>query len=114
MAHAHDDDFEEPPFLRRLRLMVMVLIVVLILGVLAIAATIVIRLGFGVSDAPSATPVPISAEGIILPTGHDVIATGQGTGTVHFLMRAPDGSEALYLFDETTGREISRTPVSRQ
>lgn len=114
MAHSQDDDFEEPPFLRRLRLMVMVLIVVLILGVLTIAATIVIRLGFGAGDAPRAEPTAISADGIILPSGHEVIATGQGPGTVHFLMRAPDGNEALYLFDEITGHEISRTPISRQ
>ncbi|MEO1493618.1 MAG: DUF6476 family protein [Pseudomonadota bacterium] len=108
------EEFEEPPFLRRLRLLVMVLIFVLIVGVLAIAGTIVIRLGFGIGERPVAVPTAITAEEIILPEAHEIVATGQGPGVLHLVLRAEDGSEALYVFDAVSGREISRTPLVRE
>ncbi len=107
MSYAPEDE-EEPPQVRRLRMLVMVLIVVLILGFVAMVGTIVIRLGF-----PDQRPQPIAADALSLPAGHDIIATGQGKGTVHVLLRDPDGSEMLYVFDARTGAELSKTAIIR-
>jgi hypothetical protein len=102
------EDEEEPPQLRRLRLLVMALIVVLMLGIVTIAATIVIRLGF-----PSVPVEPVPVEALTIPKAHEVIASGQGPGTVHLTLRGPDGVEALYVFDAETGKELSRTTLTR-
>ena len=109
MTYGHDDDMPEPPVLRRLRTMVMVLILVLILGIVTIAATIVIRLGFGVGEGDGA----IAAPEFVLPAG-DVTAAGQGDGTTLFILRAGDGSEALLVYDDETGEQLSRTPLKRE
>jgi hypothetical protein len=111
MTYAPDDDDElvEPPVVRRLRLLVMVLIIVLIVGFVAMVATIVIRLGF-----PDRSPVPIPVAQLVLPEGHDIVATGQGTGSVHVVLRGPDGGESLLVFDAETGEELSRTVLERR
>lgn len=98
----------EPPALRRLRLLVMGLTIVLIVGFVAMVATIVIRLGFGGGAEP------VSADSISLPIDAEVVATGQGRGTLHFLLRSPDGTEALHIFDANSGDEISRTVLVRE
>lgn len=109
MRYAPEDE-PELPHLRRLRLMVMALMGVLMLGILAIAATIVIRLGFG-SD--SGAVVGVSAASIALPADAEVIATGQGPGTVHVTLRASDGTESLWILDAETGDKLSATPITR-
>jgi len=108
MRYAAEDE-EEPPALRRLRLLVMVMMVVLMIGILTIAATIVIRLGFG---GAAATAEPVSASELIVPQG-EVLATGQGPGTVHVLLRSPDGEEVLLVYDAGSGAQISATKVTR-
>ena len=96
----------EPPQVRRLRQMVMVLIVVLILGFVAMVGTIVIRLGVkGGAEA-------VTAENLRLPDGAEIVATGQGPGTLHVVVRQ-DGSELLIVFDKDTGEELSRTRIER-
>jgi hypothetical protein len=111
MAQYPDDEFPEPPRLRRLRWLVTALMVALIVGVLAIAATIVIRLGFGVGEAISGGP--IRAERFALPAGADIVAVGRGPGTVMFVLRDADGSEALHVFDDVTGEPASRSAIVR-
>ena len=109
MTYGHDDDIPEPPVLRRLRMMVMVLIVVLILGIVTIAATIVIRLGFGVGEGNGAVAAPEFA----IPPG-EITAAGQGDGTVLFTLRSGDGSEWLLVYDDESGKELSRSRLQRE
>ena len=84
---------------------------VLIVGVLAIAATIVIRLGFGVGEAFSGGPV--RAERFVLPEAAEIVAVGRGQGTVLFVLRGPDGAEALHVFDAANGAPESRSAIAR-
>ena len=98
---------EEPPQVRQLRLLVMVLIVVLILGFLTIVGVIVIRLGLG-----GASGQGVAAPEIALPAGTEVLATGQGPGTVHFLVRTVTGTQHLLVFNAETGQALSRTAVT--
>lgn len=112
MVQNPDNDFQEPPQLRRLRWLVTGLTVVLMVGVLAIAATIVIRLGFGVGDA---LPIgPVRAERFVLPRETEIVAVGRGPGIVMFVLRGPDGTEALHVFDEETGEPAGRTVIARE
>ena len=106
------EEFAEPAHLRRLRWLVTGLTVVLIVGVLAIAATIVIRLGFGFGEAFSGGPV--RAAHFDLPAGAEIVAVGRGSGTVMFVLRAPEGTEALHVFDEASGAPESRSAITRQ
>ena len=93
--------------MRQLRLLVMVLIVVLILGFLAIVATIVIRLGIG-----GASGQGVAIETLALPAG-EIIATGQGPGTLHVVQRDADGVETLRIFNAKTGEQKSATVLQR-
>ena len=107
--HDEDDEFPEPPRLRRLRWLVTGLMVALIVGVLAIAATVVIRLGvLGGREL-----VPVTAPEFRLPKGHEVVAVGRGEGTVLFLLRAPDGTESLHAFDRRSGAPAGSSDVTR-
>jgi hypothetical protein len=107
-----DDEFPEPAHLRRLRWLVTGLTVVLIVGVLAIAATIVIRLGLGIGEAVPGGPV--RAERFELPAGAEIVAVGRGAGTVLFVLREPDGTEALHVFGDEGGAPESRSAITRR
>lgn len=109
MRYAEEDE-EEPPQLKRLRLLVTVLTIVLILGIVTIAATIVIRLGFG---GMQSVPVGVLAEALSLPADHQIVATGQGPGTVHVVLQAPSGVQALHIYDAGTGSLLSKTQLTR-
>ena len=87
--------------------MVMALLIVLMLGILTIAATIVIRLGFAGGGEG------VAAQGITLPEG-EILSTGQGEGTVLFVIRGAGGAEVLYVFDAGTGERLSATGVDRE
>lgn len=107
MRYAPDGE-EEPAPLRRLRLLVMVLIIVLILGFVAMAGTIVIRLGLrGGAER-------VDIDQLTLPAGHDIVVTGQGPGTLHVVLRGPDGVETLHIYDARTGGYLSKTVISRR
>jgi len=106
-----DDDLPEPPQVRRLRLLVTTLMVVLILGMVIVVAAMVVRLGLLNAPAPT---VPIAAEALALPQGHEVVSLGRGEGQVLVLTRAPDGTETLRAFDAVTGEQVSATPVTRE
>lgn len=104
-----DDDFPEPPQVRRLRLLVSSLMVVLILGVLTIAATIVIRVGFGIGEGGG----PVTADRFSLPPG-EIVAVGRGSGTVLFVLRDKAGDERLLVFDEETGEPAGAGAIVRR
>ncbi|MEM7422820.1 MAG: DUF6476 family protein [Pseudomonadota bacterium] len=109
MNYAEDDDeFEEPPFLKRLRILVMVLIVVLIVGFIAIASTLVIRLGFLGGRAE-----PIKAEALALPAGSEITGLGRASGAVLVTVRSADGRERLLNFDAGSGALVSETDIMR-
>lgn len=103
-----DETEEEPPQLRRLRLLVTVLMVVLILGIVTIAGTIVIRLGFPAGFGP------VAAEALVLRPDEQIVAAGQGKGTVVLTVRDAEGAETLVVFDAGSGEELSRTPIRRE
>ncbi|MEM9098407.1 MAG: DUF6476 family protein [Pseudomonadota bacterium] len=105
-----EEDFEEPPHLRRLRLLVTVLTSVLIFGMLAMVAIFVIRLGL-----PSGVvgDTPIQAERFVLPEGEAISALGRGSNTVLITVDGPKG-EVLYSFDAMSGKRISATPIARE
>lgn len=108
MTH-DDEEFEEPPHLKRLRLLVSILMIVLMVGILTIAVTIVIRLGFSAPPAAKA----VAAEELVLPQGAEIVSVGQGSGTVLVVVRE-DGAESLLTFDSASGAELSRTSVVRE
>lgn len=100
------------PELSGLRRLVTVLTVVLILAVVAIATVIVIRLGvfWGEGEAPLA---PISAERLVLPAAHEIVAIGRDGGGVLIVLRAPDGAEWLHRYDAASGEPSSVTRLER-
>ena len=106
-----DDDLPEPPQVRRLRLMVNVLLVVLMVGMLVVVAAMVLKLG-AVGGAPKLAPV--TAEGLTLPAGADVIAVGQGRAGVLVVTRDAAGAETLRAFDPASGAQVSATPILRE
>ena len=110
MGFHDEDEFPEPPRLRRLRWLVTGLMVALIVGVLSIAATIVIRLGFLGGSAVA----PVTAPAFELPEAHEIVAVGRGDGAILFLLRAPDGTEALHAFDQRTGAPAGVSAVTRE
>lgn len=105
MSQLSDDEEPEPPHLRRLRLLVNLLMLVMILGMVIIAGTILIRIGLG-GGAQT-----VSAETIALPDGHDVLALGEGDGTLLFLLAGPTGQRTLYRFDASDGTLIGTVDV---
>ena len=93
--------------MRLLRRLSMLLIVVLILGFLTIVGVIVIRLGFG-----GASGQGVAIETLVLPEG-EIVATGQGPGTLHVVLRNGDGQETLHIFDANSGAPVSATVIQR-
>ena len=102
--------FAQSPELRWLRRLVTGLLVVLILATLAIAGTIVIRLGLLVEGPDLTAP---RAEAFVLPEGHEIVAVGRGPGEALFVLRAPDGTERLHVFD-AAGGALRHTAVIRR
>ena len=109
-VHDPEEEFEEPPQLRNLRLLVTILTSVLIFGMLAMVAIFVIRLG--VFTEPAAQK-PIAAERFVLPDGAEITSLGRGVSTVLIATEGPDG-EVLFVFDAETGALISSTPILRE
>lgn len=114
MAYDPEDDVEEPPQLRRLRILVMALMVVLMLGIVTIAVTIVIRLGFAGEGTGGATVPQLRAEAIQLPEGAEITALGQGPHGVLVSIRRADGTEALRIHDAATGALLQQTEIERE
>ncbi|MEM0988568.1 MAG: DUF6476 family protein [Pseudomonadota bacterium] len=104
------EDEEEPPKVRRLRLMTMSLMGVLMVGFVFMVAVIVIKVGFG-GFIPTAEPALSKAFG--LPRHGEVVATGQGKGTVLFLIRDSGGGETLWVHDSRTGDILSQSRIVR-
>ena len=108
----NDDDLPEPPQVRRLRLLVSLLMVVLIGGMLVVVVAMVVKLGAVGPSSPSLAPV--TAEGIALPAGEDVVAVGQGGNGVMLVTRDASGAEMLRVFDPASGAEVSATAITRE
>ena len=106
-----DEDFPEPPRLRRLRHLVTALILVLILGVVIVVAALVISLG----SLFEATPAePVTADSLVLPAGEEIVSVGEGRGAVLVVTRDAAGAERLYSFDRTSGERLSGTAIERE
>ncbi|MEM8793837.1 MAG: DUF6476 family protein [Pseudomonadota bacterium] len=108
--HDPDEDFEEPPHLRRLRLLVTVLTTVLIVGMLTMIALFVIRLGL---FPDRQTDDQIAAETVILPQKAEITAIGRGKSTILITTTSENG-EILHVFDQITGDLISETAIERK
>ena len=106
-----DEDFPEPPRLRRLRMLVTILILVLIGGVVTVVAALVINLSAltAVEEA-----VPITAETLSLPPGEEIVTVGEGRGRVLVVTRDAEGAELLYGFDAASGERQSATRIERE
>ena len=105
-----DEDFPEPPRLRRLRLMVSALILVLIAAVVIVVASLVINLG---ALTGRGAPAPVTAESIALPEGETVTALGESRDSLLLTTRATDGTERVRAFDRRTGEPLSMTLIER-
>ena len=114
MAYDPEDDVEEPPQLRRLRILVMALMVVLMLGIVTIAVTIVIRLGFVGEGTGGATVPQLRAEAVALPEGAEITALGQGAQGLLVSIRLADGRELLRVHDAVTGALVQETVIQRE
>ena len=105
-----DDDFPEPPRLRRLRLLVTVLILVLIGGVVTVVAALVINLS--ALTGTEAGPAP-TAETLALPAGEEIVTVGEGRGRLLIVTRDEGGAERLHAFDAASGERVSTTRIER-
>jgi Family of unknown function (DUF6476) len=93
-----DEDFPEPPRLRRLRLLVTLLTATLIVGVIAIVALLVIRLS-ALAPAPGVPPE------VALPAGESARAVTLGEGWLAVVTVNAEGQERIRILDATTGAE---------
>ena len=84
---------------------------VLIAGMLVVVAVMVIRLGT-VGGAPKLAPV--TAEGIALPPGAEVVAVGHGGAGLLVVTRDGAGAETLRVIDPASGAQLSATPITRE
>lgn len=101
MGTVRDEEFPEPPRLRRLRRLVTALTVTLIGGVIAIVALLVIRL----SGAAAPPPAPGLPPAIRLPAGETAEAVTLGRGWVAVVTRDAAGRERVRVLDAATGAE---------
>lgn len=106
-----DEDFPEPPRLRRLRLLVTALILVLIGGVVIVAAALVINLA-ALTEAGPVTA--ISAETLVLPAGEEIVTVGEGRGTILVVTQDTAGAERMRGFDASSGTLLSTTSIERE
>jgi hypothetical protein len=103
-----EEDFPEPPRLRRLRRMVMGLTAALILGILVIAGALVWRI------ATDRSGPAITAAEIVLPEGLEIIAIGGDGALLLVTTRAPDGRERIHAFAKSDGALVSEVDVARR
>jgi hypothetical protein len=94
-----DEDFPEPPRLRRLRLLVTLLTATLIVGVIAIVALLVIRLS-ALSSPPPGLPPEVA-----LPAGESARAVTLGDGWLAVVTVDAEGRERIRVLDGATGAE---------
>ena len=107
---ARDEDFPEPPRLRRLRVLVSVLLLVLIGGVVTVVAALVINLAALMGTEGAA----ITAEALSLPAGEEIVTVGEGRGRLLVVTRDADGAEHLYGIDPASGERVSATRIERE
>ncbi len=91
-----DDDFPEPPRLRRLRWLVTALLVTLILGMIAIVALLAIRITGG--SAPVSLPPEIR-----LPEGETAGAVTLGGDWLAIVTTDTAGRQRIRVLDGSTG-----------
>jgi Family of unknown function (DUF6476) len=106
MGHARDDDFPEPPRLRRLRQLVTALIVTLIAGVIAIVALLALRLSSG--NDPVALPPEVR-----LPAGETAGAVTLGDGWLAVVTTDGTGQQRIRVLDRTTGASRGAVDIGR-
>jgi hypothetical protein len=100
-----DDDFPEPPRLRRLRRLVTLLTATLIVGVIATVGLLVIRLS-------ALAPAPALPPEIALPAGEQARAVTLGEGWLAVVTVDGAGRERIRLLDAATGAERAVTEIA--
>jgi hypothetical protein len=103
-----EEDFPEPPRLRRLRRMVMGLTAALTFGILVIAGALVWRV------ATDRSGPAITAEQVVLPEGLEITAVGGDGALLLITTRAPDGRERIHAFSKSDGALVSEVDVARR
>lgn len=91
--------------------MVSALLVVLMAGMVVVVAAMVLKLG-AVGGSPKLAPV--TAQGLTLPVGAEVVAVGQGGAGVLVITRDASGAETLRAFDPASGAQVSATAIARE
>ncbi len=96
MGRAADEDFPEPPRLRRLRRLVTALLVTLIFGMIAIVALLAVRL------SATSPPVALPPE-IRLPAGETAGAVTLGGDWLAVVTTDAAGRQRIRVLDRATG-----------
>lgn len=99
-----DEDFPEPPRLRRLRRLVFALMATLIAGVITIVSLLVIRLWS--IGAPPALPPELH-----LPSGESARAVTLGSDWLAVVTVDPSGRERIRVLDRATGAPRAVTEI---
>ena len=100
-----DEEFPEPPRLRRLRRLVTLLTATLIVGVITIVGLLVIRL----TAVPPMADLPAA---ITLPTGERAGAVTFGGDWLAVVTVDGAGRERIRVLDRSTGRERGMTEIA--
>jgi hypothetical protein len=100
-----DDDFPEPPRLRRLRRLVTLLTATLIVGVITTVGLLVIRLS-------ALAPAPAPPAEIVLPAGESARAVTFGEGWLAVVTVDGAGRERIRVLDRATGAERAVTEIA--
>ncbi len=100
-----DEEFPEPPRLRRLRRLVTLLTATLIVGVITIVGLLVIRL----TTLPQISDLPAE---INLPAGERASAVTLGSDWLAVVTVDRAGRERIRVLDRTTGSERNVTEIA--
>lgn len=101
----HDEDYPEPPQLRRLRRLVSALMIVLMVGIIGIMGAFVWRILQPVEKAI----IPLDTARIEIPINYDVLSVSSTHPRMYLLLSRPDnGDRLIEERDPSNGKLIAR------
>jgi hypothetical protein len=105
MGQTADEDFPEPPRIRRLRRLVTALLVTLILGMIAIVALLALRLS-GTAPPPALPPE------VRLPAGETAGAVTLGGDWLAVVTTDAAGRQRIRILDRATGASRATVEIA--